>query len=127
MGALNDCFEELMSDEETSSYVVDDRVDTLEKREYLPADYRPVLFAAHSPSSRMGWTGQSNSVIHAQADHDIKLTRITRQKGEVLCGRKQGKKAFDRYHEDGQQVTCTECLNAIERFTLKAGTIVLVL
>lgn len=124
MGALNDCFEELMADE-VCTVSVDSRVDdtSFESKKYIPADYRPVLFAAHSPSSRTGWAGQSNSVIHAQADRDIKLTMVTRKKGDVLCGKKQGKRAFDRYNEDGKQVTCTECLNAIDRFGLKAGTI----
>ena len=92
--------------------------------EYHPADYRPVLFTAHPRSARMGFSGQANSVIHAQAEREIALTFKTRQPGEVLCGKKQGKKSYGRIPRDGHPLTCPECRTAVERFGLKEGKLI---
>ena len=64
--------------------------------------------------SRKGQGNSIKAVTHAIAEHDIKLSRVTRKKGDFLCGSRWGYDCVTSL----QSVNCPQCAKAIASLEL---------
>jgi hypothetical protein len=61
----------------------------------------------------------STAVTHAVAEHDIKLSRVTRSKGDYLCGFKTtARRGFDSV-TSLDPVNCPQCAKAVKALGLQ--------
>lgn len=82
-------------------------------RDYWAVNNASVRMANSDRGRNKGQGMAETAVTHAIAEHDIKLSRVTRKKGQYLCGWKsQARWGCDRV-TSLEPVDCPQCAKAI--------------